>query len=64
MERAEAVKQFLVDSGVDPNQINTIALGKSKPRRPNTTEAGDDDPTGRRSGRGDTKQPGAAGEPD
>ena len=49
--RAEAVKQFLVDSGVDPAQIETVALGKSKPRRPNTTEDGEDNPTGRRANR-------------
>lgn len=51
MERAEAVKAFLVDTGVDPKQIETVALGKSRPRRPNTTEAGDDNPTGRRANR-------------
>ncbi|NNC87879.1 MAG: OmpA family protein [Akkermansiaceae bacterium] len=50
-ERAAAVKQFLVDSGVDPQQIKTIALGKSKPRRPNVTETGEDDPSGRRANR-------------
>lgn len=51
MERAETVKSFLVDSGVDPKQIETVALGKSRPRRPNTTETGDDNPTGRRANR-------------
>ena len=50
-QRAEAVKTFLVESGVDPGQIETLALGKSKPRRPNTTESGEDDPTGRRANR-------------
>jgi outer membrane protein OmpA-like peptidoglycan-associated protein len=46
--RAETVRNFLVDSGVDPKQIKTVALGKSKPRRPNTTETGEDNPAGRR----------------
>jgi outer membrane protein OmpA-like peptidoglycan-associated protein len=49
--RAETVRQFLVDSGVDPEQVKTVALGKSKPRRPNTTEAGKDSPEGRRANR-------------
>jgi len=46
--RAETVRQFLVDSGVPPGQIETIALGKTRPRRPNTTVAGADNPDGRR----------------
>ena len=49
--RAEIVRQFLVDSGVDPQQIKTEALGKSRPRRPNTTEDGQDSPEGRRANR-------------
>ena len=49
--RAETVRNFLVDSGVDPKQIKTVALGKSKPRRPNTTETGEDNPAGRRANR-------------
>lgn len=46
--RAETVRQFLVDSGVPPGQIETIALGKTQPRRPNTTVGGVDNPDGRR----------------
>ena len=46
--RAETVRQFLVDSGVPPGQIQTIALGKTQPRRPNTTVGGADNPDGRR----------------
>lgn len=46
--RAEAVRQFLVDSGVAPEQIKTVALGKTEPRRPNTTATGEDNPEGRR----------------
>jgi OOP family OmpA-OmpF porin len=49
--RAVAVKEFLVSGGVDPAQINTVALGKSKPRRPNQTDTGEDDPAGRRANR-------------
>ena len=49
--RAETVRQFLVDSGVAPGQIETIALGKTQPRRPNTTEGGEDSPEGRRANR-------------
>ena len=51
LDRAKAVKQFLVDSGVEPAQIETLAMGKTKPRRPNVTEDGEDDPTGRRANR-------------
>ena len=46
--RAETVRQFLVDSGVAPGQIETVALGKTQPRRPNTTVGGADNPDGRR----------------
>ncbi len=49
--RAETVRQFLVDSGVAPGQIETIALGKTQPRRPNTTDGGEDSPEGRRANR-------------
>lgn len=49
--RAEAVRAFLVDSGVDPEQIKTVAHGKTKPRRPNKTESGEDNPDGRRANR-------------
>ena len=49
--RAIAVKDFLVDSGVDPKQIKTVAFGKSAPRRPNQTDSGEDDPEGRRANR-------------
>lgn len=49
--RAETVRTFLIDSGVNPEQVKTVALGKSSPRRPNTTETGEDDPDGRRANR-------------
>ena len=35
-------------SGVPHGQIETIALGKTQPRRPNTTVGGADNPDGRR----------------
>ena len=50
-QRAEAVRDFLVANGVDHRQIVTSAMGKSKPRRPNQTESGKDDPSGRRANR-------------
>ena len=49
--RAMAVKDFLVSSGVDEEQIKTVALGQSKPRRPNQTDTGEDSPEGRRANR-------------
>ena len=47
-QRAEAVKAYLIKSGVNPQQIITAAKGLSEPRRPNVTETGADDPDGRR----------------
>lgn len=49
--RAETVSKFLVEAGVSPEQIITIAKGASQPRRPNVTETGEDDPEGRRANR-------------
>ena len=51
LKRAEAVKRFLIESGVAPGQILTEALGKNRPRRPNLTDTGEDNPTGRRANR-------------
>jgi len=42
------VRRFLIDSGVSAGQIRTIAMGQSQPRRPNTTDTGEDNPEGRR----------------
>jgi OOP family OmpA-OmpF porin len=50
-ERAETVKTFLIGQGVPREQILTEALGKTRPRRPNTTRSGEDDPSGRRANR-------------
>lgn len=49
--RAGIVKDFLVKTGVREDQIITLARGQSQPRRPNFTEAGDDNPEGRRANR-------------
>lgn len=51
IRRAAAVKEFLVKSGVAEGQIDTKAKGQSQPRRPNFTEAGGDNPEGRRANR-------------
>ena len=49
--RAEAVKDFLIQTGVASPQITTVAKGASQPRRPNVTESGQDNPDGRRANR-------------
>ncbi len=49
--RAAAVKELLVRNGVAEEQIVTLAKGQSQPRRPNFTESGDDNPSGRRANR-------------
>lgn len=49
--RADTVRDYLIKAGVDARQINTVAKGDSQPRRPNVTEAGQDNPEGRRANR-------------
>ena len=49
--RADVVRDFLAAAGVSTEQIVTIAKGASQPRRPNVTETGEDDPSGRRANR-------------
>ncbi len=39
-QRANAVKEFLVKEGCNPNQLNTKGFGKTKPIAPNDTEKG------------------------
>ncbi|MDX1589725.1 MAG: OmpA family protein [Oleiphilaceae bacterium] len=39
-ERAEAVKQFLVEQGIDEDRITTIGFGLERPIETNETEAG------------------------
>ena len=51
MRRAEAVREFLLDAGVEATQVVTLAKGDSEPRRPNVTESGEDNPEGRRANR-------------
>jgi outer membrane protein OmpA-like peptidoglycan-associated protein len=50
-KRAEGVKTYLLNRGVPNAQIVTLAEGESKPRLPNQTETGEDNPTGRRANR-------------
>jgi OOP family OmpA-OmpF porin len=38
--RADAVKQFFVDGGIDPDRITIIGLGESDPIAENTTPEG------------------------
>ena len=49
--RADVVRDFLAAAGVATEQIVTVAKGASQPRRPNVTETGEDDPSGRRANR-------------
>jgi len=51
LRRADIVRDFLVASGVAGDQIVTVAKGMSQPRRPNFTDAGADNPEGRRANR-------------
>ena len=46
--RAAAVRDLLIAAGVSAEQIVTVAKGSSQPRRPNVTEAGIDNPDGRK----------------
>jgi len=49
--RAEAVRAFLAESGVKDSQLKVVAEGETRPRRPNETLAGEDNPQGRRANR-------------
>ncbi|MGJ8695388.1 MAG: OmpA family protein [Verrucomicrobiaceae bacterium] len=50
-KRADAVKKYLLSVNVPETQMITEAAGKTKPRLPNFTESGEDNPTGRRANR-------------
>ena len=50
-KRAKAVQSYLLEVGVPLTQITALAEGESKPRLPNSTESGEDNPTGRRANR-------------
>lgn len=45
--RAEAVRDFLVELGVDAARIAVVALGEARPLQPNAKPDGSDDPEGR-----------------
>jgi outer membrane protein OmpA-like peptidoglycan-associated protein len=45
------VRAYLVEQGVEGSQIIIQAEGESRPRRPNETESGRDNPEGRRANR-------------
>ncbi|MCL4558426.1 MAG: OmpA family protein, partial [Deltaproteobacteria bacterium] len=38
--RAEAVKQYLVSHGIDPDRLRTKGYGQTQPVEPNTTTVG------------------------
>lgn len=40
LARAQAVKQFLIDQGIEKNRITAIGFGSKKPIAPNTNELG------------------------
>ena len=50
-ERANQVMQFLAEKNVDRKQMSIAGYGKAKPRLPNTTGDGSDNPEGRRANR-------------
>ncbi len=50
-KRAASVRKFLIENGVNDTQIEIVAEGESRPRRPNETLSGDDNPDGRRANR-------------
>lgn len=50
-DRAQAVKEYLVSTGVPKTQIITKAKGSLNPRQPNKTADGEDNPLGRRANR-------------
>lgn len=49
--RAGAVEKYLLETGVPVSQIVSMAEGEAKPRRPNSTADGQDNPSGRRANR-------------
>ncbi|WP_443970939.1 OmpA family protein [Sphingobium sp. CR28] len=45
--RAERVRDYLIERGVEKQRITVIALGETRPAVPNAHEDGSDDPEGR-----------------
>jgi len=51
VHRATAVEKYLLEVGVPRTQIVALAEGEAKPRLPNETATGEDNPSGRRANR-------------
>lgn len=45
--RAEKVRDYLIEKGVDKARISIVALGEARPAAPNAKQDGSDDPEGR-----------------
>jgi outer membrane protein OmpA-like peptidoglycan-associated protein len=50
-KRAEAVRHYLVQQGIDSTRVTSVGFGKTKPVAPNTHPDGADDPQGRQKNR-------------
>lgn len=50
-QRAESIRQAIIQSGISPEQVITEGFGSTKPRKPNFKEDGSDNPTGRSANR-------------
>lgn len=50
-KRATAVRNYLITHGVTADQVILEVAGESRPRRPNETASGEDNPEGRRANR-------------
>lgn len=50
-QRAEAVREWLAEAGVDPARIAVVAFGEQNPRRPNAAPDGSPDTAGRAANR-------------
>lgn len=45
--RAESCVKYLVEKGIPKDRMKAVGYGESKPKVPNQTEEGKDDPAGR-----------------